>query len=153
FAGANPGVNCTPGAAASAQYQLGRQRFNDQTFPGFGPVLPFVLPVSKNFQYASATQANLGFEHQIGKNMSISATYMFVVAHPLPHPTDLNPPDTSLQIQNYVRCFGALPTTTQAASTTNPAACAIPGHTFVNVIPGMISVDLNTGLRVIAPAI
>src|SRR6266403_3225214 len=38
-----PGV-FTPGAAATAQYQFGRQRFNDQTFPGFGPVLPFTLP-------------------------------------------------------------------------------------------------------------
>src|SRR4029079_16834512 len=33
----------TPGVAAGAQYQFGRQRFNDQTFPGFGPVLPFTL--------------------------------------------------------------------------------------------------------------
>jgi hypothetical protein len=52
----------TPGVAPTAQYQFGRQRFNDQTFTGFGAVLPFTLPVAKDFQYASATQANLTFE-------------------------------------------------------------------------------------------
>ena len=148
FPGAIPGTNCTPGAAATTQYQLGRQRFNDQTFPGFGPVLPFVLPVSKNFQYAEATQANLGIEHQIGKNMSISATYMFVGAHHLPHPTDLNPPNTAAQIQNFFRCFGTMPTTTQDVSTVNPAAC---NNIVAQPIPGIISVTTRGG--VIAPAI
>ncbi|MBA3247574.1 MAG: TonB-dependent receptor, partial [Pyrinomonadaceae bacterium] len=38
----------TPGVAASANYQFGRQRFDDQTFPGFGTILPFTLPVSAN---------------------------------------------------------------------------------------------------------
>src|SRR5205814_10160796 len=68
-----PGVS-TPGAAASAQYQFGRQRFNDQTFPGFGPVLPFTLHVSKNFEYAYANQANFTIERQLTKDMSISGS-------------------------------------------------------------------------------
>ncbi|HLM60291.1 MAG TPA: TonB-dependent receptor, partial [Pyrinomonadaceae bacterium] len=55
----------TPGLAPTAQYQFGRQRFNDQTFSGFGAVLPFTLPVAKDFKYASATQANLTFERQL----------------------------------------------------------------------------------------
>ncbi|MBS1793134.1 MAG: TonB-dependent receptor [Acidobacteria bacterium] len=142
----------TPGVAASSQYQFGRQRFNDQTFPGFGPVLPFTLPIAKDFQYASATQANLSIERQLTRNMSMSASYIFVGAHHLPHPTDLNTPNTALQIQNYVRCNGTLPTNTQAVATVNPAACTAPG-TWVNVIPGMISVNTTTGQRVIAPAI
>ena len=143
----------TPGVASSAQYQFGRQRFNDQTFTGFGAVLPFVLPVSKDFEYASAIQANLTVERQLGRDMVLSTSYIHVRARHLPHPTDLNTPDTALQIQNYVRCFGTLPTTTQAVSTVNPAACSIPNQTFVNVIPGMISVNTTTGQRVIAPAI
>ncbi len=153
-ASANPlcpaGFN-TPGVAASAQYQFGRQRFNDQTFSGFGAVLPFTLPIGKDFQYASATQANLTFEREIMKNMSVSASYIFVGAHHLPHPTDLNPPNTALAIQNFQRCFGRLPTNTTEANTVNPAACTVAG--FVNVIPGIISVNTNTGQRVIAPAI
>ncbi|MEO8073859.1 MAG: carboxypeptidase-like regulatory domain-containing protein [Acidobacteriota bacterium] len=141
----------TPGVAPGTQYQFGRQRFNDQTFPGFGAVLPFTLPVSKDFQYASATQANLTFERQLTRNMAISASYIFVGAHHLPHPTDLNTPNTALQIQNFQRCYGRLPNTTTEALTVNPAACTVSG--FVNVIPGIISVNPANGQRVIAPAV
>jgi hypothetical protein len=147
FAGAVPGVNCTPGAAASAQYQAGRQRFNDQTFPGFGPVLPFTLPVSKNFEYAYANQANFTVERQLTKDMAISAGYLFVGAHHLPHPLDINAPRTDLQIENYRRCFGTLPTSTTAALTVNPAACT---NIVAQPIPGLISVTTRGG--VIAPA-
>jgi hypothetical protein len=142
-----PGVNCTPGAASSAQYQNGRQRFNDQTFPGFGPVLPFTLHVSKNFEYAYATQANFAVERQLTKDMSISAGYLFVGAHHLPHPLDINAPRTDLQIENYRRCTGNLPTNTTAALTVNPATCS---NIVAQPIPGLISVTTRGG--VIAPA-
>jgi hypothetical protein len=95
----------TSGLAPTAQYQFGRQRFNDQTFTGFGAVLPFSLPIARDFQYASATQANVTFEREIMKNMSVSASYIFVGAHHLPHPTDLNSPDTALQIQISTLCL------------------------------------------------
>ena len=104
----------TPGVTPTAQYQFGRQRFNDQTFTGFGAVLPFTLPVAKNFQYASATQANLTLERELNKNTAISIGYIYVGAHHLPHPTDLNTPQTNLQIQNFQRFFGgALPTSSR----------------------------------------
>lgn len=176
-ASANPicpaGFN-TPGVASSGQYQFGRQRFNDQTFPGFGAVLPFTLPVSKDFQYASATQANLSIERQLTKDMSLSASYIFVGAHHLPHPTDLNTPDTALQIQNFQRFAGRLPNSTTEAvagiSIPSGVGTAViggvptpvtitPGTPFVNpfgvtcavVIPGMVA-QCPTG-RVVAPAI
>ncbi|MCC6825142.1 MAG: TonB-dependent receptor [Acidobacteria bacterium] len=145
----------TPGVAASAQYQYGRQRFNDQTFPGFGPVLPFTLPVAKDFKYARARQANFSIEHQLNKDMSLTATYIYVDAKGLPHPTDVNPPDTALQIQNFQRFFGgALPTSTQQAvafsiATTAPGSAT--GVGCVVVIPGMVA-QCPTG-RVVAPAI
>ncbi|MEP6924790.1 MAG: carboxypeptidase regulatory-like domain-containing protein [Pyrinomonadaceae bacterium] len=145
-----PGLR-TPGVAASSEYQFGRQRFNDQTFPGFGPVLPFTLPVSKDFKYANAIQANLAIERQLDKNTSVEVKYLFVGTHNLPHPVDINAPDTNLQIENFRRCFGRLPTNTTEVSTVNPAACT--AGTFVNVIPGIISVNTATGQRVIAPAI
>jgi hypothetical protein len=132
--GAICGAAVTPGVASSAQYQFGRQRFNDQTFTGFGAVLPFTLPISKDFEYASATHANLTLEQQLTSDMSVSAAYIFVRAQNLPHPTDLNAPNTNLQIQNFERCYGRLPFNTQEALTVNPAACTVPG--FVNVIPG-----------------
>lgn len=137
----------TPGAAATAQYQFGRQRFNDQTFPGFGPVLPFTLHVSKNFEYAYANQASFTIERQLTKDMAISAGYLFVGAHHLPHPLDINAPRTDLQIQNFVRCFGTQPTSTTAALTVNPAACS---NIVAQPIPGLISVTTRGG--VIAPA-
>jgi hypothetical protein len=141
-----PGV-FTPGAAATAQYQFGRQRFNDQTFPGFGPVLPFTLHVSKNFEYAYANQANFTVERQLTKDMSISAGYLFVGAHHLPHPLDINAPRTDLQIENYRRCFGTLPTNTTQALTVSPSACT---GILAQPIPGLISVTSRGG--VIAPA-
>lgn len=145
----------TPGVAASSQYQFGRQRFNDQTFPGFGPVLPFTLPVSKDFKYASAFQANFGFEHQLTKDMAISASYIHVGARNLPHPTDLNSPNTALQIQNFQRFFGgALPASTTQAIAFSIATTAPGTPTGVGcsvVIPGMIAAC--PGGRVVAPAI
>ncbi len=144
----------TPGVAASAQYQFGRQRFNDQTFSGFGAVLPFTLPISQNFEYASATQANLAVETQLTKNMALSVSYIFVGAHHLPRPTDLNTPDTALQIQNFQRFAGRLPASTQEAvafsiATTAPGTATGAGC-FV-VIPGIVA-SCPTG-RVVAPAV
>jgi Carboxypeptidase regulatory-like domain/TonB dependent receptor len=148
FPTAVPGVNCTPGAAATAQYQAGRQRFNDQTFPGFGPVLPFTLHVMKNFEYAYANQANFTIERQLTKDMAISGSYLFVGAHHLPHPLDINAPRTDLQIENYRRCFNALPTSITAALTLSPTTCS---NIVAQPIPGMIAVTTRGG--VIAPAI
>ncbi|MEK7856480.1 MAG: hypothetical protein AAB288_10340, partial [Acidobacteriota bacterium] len=149
------GSPVTPGVAASSQYQFGRQRFDDQTFSGFGPVLPFTLPIAKDFQYASATQGNLGFETELAKNMSLSASYIFVGAHHLPRPTDLNSPNTALQIQNFQRFFGgALPASTQQAIAFSIATTAPGTPTGVGcavVIPGMVA-QCPTG-RVVAPAI
>lgn len=142
-----PGV-FTPGVAPTANYQFLRQRFDDQTYSGFGAVLPFTLPIAKDFQYASATQANLSIERQLTKNMSLSASYIYVGAHHLPHPTDLNTPNTAFQIENYFRCFGTMPTTTQAVATVNPAACT---NIVAQPIPGMISVTTRGG--VISPAV
>src|SRR5690242_8691922 len=111
----------TPGVAAGAQYQFGRQRFNDQTFPGFGPVLPFTLHVQKNFEYAYANQGNFTVERQLSKDMSISGSYIYVGAHHLPHPLDINAPRTDLQIQNFFRLAGRNP-----VSTTEALAFSIP---------------------------
>ena len=178
FAGAVPGVNCTPGAASTAQYQLGRQRFNDQTFPGFGPVLPFTLHVKKDFEYAYANQANFTIERQLTRDMAISGSYIFVGAHHLPHPNDINAPRTDLQISNFARWSGRNPlSTTEAVAFSIPtagAACpggvplqcftmstpagapAYPtaGSTFAIIVPGMIAAPLtNLGSRVISSAI
>src|ERR1044072_8422568 len=164
----------TPGVAAGAQYQFGRQRFNDQTFPGFGPVLPFTLHVQKNFEYAYANQGNFTVERQLTKDMTLSSSYIFVGAHHLPHPLDINAPRTDLQIQNFVRWAGRNPVSTTEALAfsipTSGAACpfGVPlqcftmttpagtpaygtaGQTFAIIIPGMIAAPLsNLGSRIV----
>jgi hypothetical protein len=152
------GGSVTPGVASSAQYQFARQRFNDQTFTGFGTVLPFTLPIAKDFQYARALQANLSFEHQITKDMSISISAIRVRAWNLPHPTDLNSPQTNLQIENYRRFTATAgnlagnlpPNQTAAISFSLPTAS---NAQYTVVIPGIIVVNNSTGLRVISPAV
>ncbi len=148
-----PGFN-TPGLAPTAQYQFGRQRFNDQTFSGFGTVLPFTLPITKDFKYASATQANLTFERQLTSNMAVTASYIFVGAHNLPHPTDLNSPRTDLQIQNFQRFAGRLPNSqTEAVAFSIPVAppgSPAGGAGCTVVIPGAVA--QCAGGRVVAPA-
>ena len=155
FPGAIPGVNCTPGAASSSQYQFGRQRFNDQTFPGFGTILPFTLFPDKKFEYAYANQGNFTVERQLTKDMSLSASYLFVGAHHLPHPRDINLMRNDLLIENFRRFFGvnppdptsaqffALPLTACAAS----AACP---RGFTPIIPGIYGVN-SVGQTIISP--
>ncbi len=127
----------TPGAAATAQYQFGRQRFNDQTFPGFGPFLPFSLPVASNFEYAYANQANVTVERKLTSNMSFSASWLFTGAHHLPHPTNLNGPNNAALVENFRRCTGALPTNTTAVLTLSPSTCS---NIVAQPIPGLVAV-------------
>jgi hypothetical protein len=154
----------TPGVAVGSQYQFGRQRFNDQTFPGFGPVLPFTLHVQKNFEYAYANQGNFTVERELTRDMTLSGSYIFVGAHHLPHPLDINAPQTDLQILNFRRYANRNPTnTTEAALATaglfptlapgtafaNPL---LPGDNLVVIVPGMIVLSPTRG-RIISPAI
>jgi hypothetical protein len=160
FAGAIPGVNCTPGAASSAQYQAGRQRFNDQTFPGFGSLLPFTLPVSKDFEYASATQGNLTIERQLTKDMSISASYLFVGAHHLPLPIDVNVVRQDLFVENFRRFANRAPTSFgEAVLASGIPSTGAPGSTFANPITGETFTVIIPGFivqgprgRVVSPA-
>lgn len=149
--GALPMGTFTPGVAPSAIYQFGRQRFDDQTYTGFGAVLPFSLPIGKDFKYASAFQANLAFERRLTENMSLTAQYIHVGARNLPHPTDLNTPDTALQIENFRRFAGRDP-----VNTTEAVAFSVPTTNSANytvVIPGIIAINNATGLSFIAPAV
>ncbi len=143
----------TPGVAPTAQYLPGRVRFNDQTFVGFGPIFPFTLGVAKNFEYAYANQANFTVEHQLTRDMSISAGYIFVGAHHLPHPEDINAVRADLAIENFRRFAGANPPSSGAALFFSlPAACpgagCPPGYTVI--IPGLVGVN-GLGQGVVSP--
>jgi len=148
-----PPMTNTPGVAASAQYLPGQIRFNDQTFVGFGPVLPFTLAVSKDFEYAYANQANLTVERELTKNMSLSASYIFVGAHHLPHPQDVNAPRTDLLIENFRRFAGRDPVSnSEALFFSLPAACPGVGCPtgFTVIIPGLLGRNA-AGQGIISP--
>jgi hypothetical protein len=155
FSGAIPGVNCTPGAASSAEYQLGRQRFNDQTFPGFGTILPFTLFPDKKFEYAYATQGNFSVERQLSKDMSLAANYIFVGAHHLPHSRDINLMRNDLLIENFRRFFSVAPPDPTSAQffslpTSNCAPSAACPLGFTPIIPGIYGVN-GAGQTIISP--
>src|SRR5215213_5784476 len=146
----------TPGVAAGAQYQFGRQRFNDQTFPGFGPVLPFTLHVQKDFEYAYANQGNFTVERQLTKDMSLTGSYLYVGARHLPHPLDINAPRTDLQIANFRRYANRNPVnTTEAIAFSIPAVSTpaipffpcpggVPLQCFNQVTPAGVPVAFGT---------
>lgn len=132
----------TPGVATTSQYLPGRVRFNDQTFVGFGPILPFTLAVSKNFEYAYANQANFTIEHQLSKDLSLSAGYIFVGAHHLPHPQDINGTRTDLLTENFRRfAFRNPASNAEALLLPLPTSCAAPGSCppgYTIIIPGLV---------------
>lgn len=142
--GALPAGFTTPGVAPSAQYLPGRVRFNDQTFVGFGPILPFTLAVGKDFEYAYANQANFTIERQLTKDMSFSASYIFVGAHHLPHPQDVNAPRTDLLIENFRRFAGRNPASNSEALFFSVPTASIPNVIQV-IIPGLVARRLTAG--------
>lgn len=144
----------TPGVASTANYQFGFQRFDSNNFTGFGPILPFTLHVSKDFEHPYALQGNLSIEKQLTKDSSISASYITVNARHLAHPQDVNNVNTANLIENFRRFAGRNPASlTEAAffslpqTCTAPAVCP-PGYTVV--VPGLIGVN-GLGQRIVSP--
>lgn len=158
--GSNPaicGATVTPGVASSAQYQYGFMRFNSANFTGFGPILPFTLHVSKDFEYPMAFQGNLSMEKMIGKDSVFTASYITVNARHLAHPQDVNNVRTDRLVGNFNRFFGFNPTgLSQAAfgisipsvGTNFAGGCAASpfgcftnaaGRQFLILVPGMIA--------------
>jgi hypothetical protein len=157
-----PGL--TPGLAASARYLTGFQRFDPSTFTGFGPILPFTLNVSKDFEYPYATQGNLTIERQLGKDAVLTASYITVNARHLGHPQDVNIVRSDRLVGNFNRFFGFNPSSLAAAAfgitiPTNAAGGLVPcaqspngcftnavGRTFAVILPGMIVAPVVGGL-------
>ncbi len=163
-----PGV--TPGLAASSEYLAGRFRFNDQKFAGFGPILPFTLPVAQNFEYAYANQANLSLERQLSKNVSISGSYLFAGAHHLPHPQDINAPRNDLLVENFRRFSVGNPVLCPASLGAAQAGCLANGRApsgfaeavlfplpttnnalYTVRVPGLVAVHNATGQVIVSP--
>lgn len=157
-----PGV--TPGVAASAQYLNGFMRFNPNTFTGFGPILPFTLHVGKDFEYPYATQGNLAIERQIGKDMSLSASFITVNARHLGHPQDVNIVQSNLLVDNFRRftannpvACGPVPCPATGRAPTGLAEAAFfslpttSSALYTVRIPGLVVVNNTTNQVIVSP--
>lgn len=171
FPGAVPGTNCTLGLAPSSIYLPGFMRFDPSQFTGFGPILPFTLHVSKDFQYPDAFQGNFAFEQMIGRDMAFSASYIRIEAKHLAHPQDVNNVNTNSLRENFRRfalnnpAFPGCTTATPNASTCFPpslaaaaffyaqagAALTTSNPLFTVIVPGFVAVNNTTGQRLVNP--
>jgi outer membrane receptor protein involved in Fe transport len=64
------------------------------------PILPFTLPVDKNFKYGYAQQINLTVERQIAGSWRLSAGYQYARGIHLNRPVDINSTDPVLLTNN-----------------------------------------------------
>jgi hypothetical protein len=71
------------------------------------PILPFVLPVAKNFQFGYAQQGNLTVERQIAGSWKISVGYQYTRGLHLYRPVDINSTDPQLLTQNFANATAA----------------------------------------------
>ena len=84
--------------------------FTDQNFITAGlpiSLLPFTLPVARDFVYAYAQQGNLTIERQLGHDFKISASYNYAHAVHLNRPRDINTPDPTLLMKNMRNAVAA----------------------------------------------
>ena len=86
------------------------------------PVLPFTLPVGKNFVYGYAHQANLTIERQIAGSWKFSLGYQWTRGLHLNRPQDVNSTDPKLLTQNYANCQAAGITTCSSS----PLGVSVP---------------------------
>jgi hypothetical protein len=160
------GSTVTPGVAPSSRYQFGLMHFDPSAFTGFGPILPFTLNVSKDFEYPYAIQGNIAFERLIGKDMAVSATFITNNGRHLAHPQDVNIVNTNALRENFRRfavnnpafpgCTTATPMAPSCFPTSLATAAFFPMPTtsnalFTVVIPGLIAVNNTTGERIVSP--
>lgn len=115
-------------------YLAGQQRFDplapdslfaNQNYLAAGfplPILPFTLPISRNFQYAYAEQGNLTVEREIAGSWKFSVGYQYTRGLHLNRPVDVNSTDPKLLASNDVAAIA----TGLVSSTASPLTIAVP---------------------------
>jgi len=84
--------------------------FNNQNFLQTGiplALLPFTLPIARNFQYAYAQQGNLTIERQLGHDYKFSIGYSYTHAVHLNRPRNIDSTDPKLLTQNLRNALAA----------------------------------------------
>jgi hypothetical protein len=105
------------------------------------PILPFTLPLAKNFVYGYANQANLTIEREIAGSWKFSLGYQWTRGVHLNHAQDVNSTDPHLLAQNAFNAAAS------GLSVSNPLAVQVPS--------GMQNTCVNTGsgsIFLIAPS-
>jgi len=139
-------TGCSTSVPATMCYLSQQQRFNffqanslftGQRYLGFplapvvGPpfsngypltVLPFTIPVEKNFKFGYAQQANLTLEREITKNWKISAGYNYTHGVHLDRTRNINVTNPALLVSNDSNAVAAGLVTTG----TNPLGVTVP---------------------------
>jgi hypothetical protein len=97
------------------------------------PILPFVLPVAKNFQFGYAQQGNLTVEREIAGGWKISAGYQYTRGLHLYRPVDINSTDPRLLTQNLFNADAAGLGFTSPVTVVAPAANVAPTATTCGI--------------------
>ena len=99
------------------------------------PILPFTLPLGKDFVYGYANQANLTIEHEIAGSWKFSLGYQWSRGVHLNHAQDVNSTDPRLLAQNAFNAAAS------GLSVSNPLAVVVPAgarNSCVNTSTGSI---------------
>ena len=143
-------------AALGMFYLPNQQRFNptasgsifaNQAYLQAGfplPILPFTLPIARNFKYAYANQANLTVERELAGSWKFSLGYQWTRGIHLNRPLDLNSTDPKLLDQNAFNAAAS------GLSVTNPLTVVVPS----NAAPfSCISTSGATSILVMVPGV
>lgn len=84
------------------------------------PILPFTLPLGKNFVYAYAQQANLTIERELAGSWKFSLAYQWTRGLHLNRPVDINSTDPKLLAQNAFNAAAS------GLSVSNPLTVVVP---------------------------
>ncbi len=90
------------------------------------PILPFVLPVAKNFQFGYAQQGNLTIEREIAGSWKISVGYQYTRGLHLYRPVDINSTNPQLLTQNLANADAAGLGFTSPVTVVAPSATVAP---------------------------
>jgi len=97
------------------------------------PILPFVLPVAKNFQFGYAQQGNLTIEREIVGSWKVSVGYQYTRAQHLYRPIDINSTNPQLLAQNLANADAAGLGFTSPVTVVAPASSVAPTATTCGV--------------------
>ncbi len=121
--------------------------FANQTYLQAGfplPILPFTLPLAKNFVYAYAHQANLTVEREIAGSWKFSLGYQWTRGLHLNRPIDINITDPKLLAQNAFNAAAS------GISVSNPLTVVVPTG---NGTPGSCFNTSTGSIQLIAPGV